>query len=287
MSLFKVTWFFTYKKAGYSFSLFETNVDINAVLGHAESFNLKTLELLGVGVTSEYIRVSDEANQGDALVRSRVIGASGTAEDGTGWFSSVIAAEDSPPDPGSVALMITLGASATAKGRMFMRLVPDSLVVRGPTFIPSVAWTLAFNRWANFLTEAPAYQIRVIPKVGIRRKSLSQTRTDAADPAHITMNTIIPNGLVVGDIVLIGGLTGALAYLNGYLGYVDGVTSPTTFTLGWGGAPFVGVVQLFQVGYVIKQSKQVFDLTRPNVAWSRIVTRKIGRPFGQPVGRRV
>lgn len=282
--LFKVSFFLKHGIGGHSFSLFRQDDGYNDALARSRDLLKVYMPLLGTGTECNYIRVSRNDIPGDARVtaeRRIVIGGDVTAPLGAIQHKAVVA---DPPDPQFTALLINLGSSATAKGRHFMRLIPDISVAEGGVFQPSLDFTKQFDKLKDELTKNTPWGIMHVP-VGpdVRKPVVVIEETNGLYPV---VETSGPHGFTVGAKIRIGGLKGAAADKFNITTTVKAVVSAVRFSLNEAKGTANNEYTQNPPGYACSVEKAFAPLAVDYIEYVRIVSRRHGRPFGLAVGRR-
>lgn len=282
--LFKVTFFLQHGIGGHSWSLHREDDGYEKAMEAADKLMDVYMPLLGEGVECNYIRVSRTDIPGDARVsaRKRVVINNGSGSiPGSKQIKGVIG--DSP-DPGFTALLVGLGASALQKGRHYMRLIPDITVEKGGQFAFDNNWMTQFKKLKQELGPPGPWGMLAVPKgPGVRKQILSVTEANGA-PTQV--KTMVPHGFTAGTKIRIAGLAGNPSEkFNGdwvVQQEIDGVTFSLMGSAGTANAAYAQA----KPGYAAPTGKTFFGFNADFIEPIRIVSRRNGRPFGQPVGRR-
>lgn len=262
MAIFKATFFFVQHKAGWTETFYSSKDSHAAVLADVQHVVPFRVGLLGSNTALEYVRVSDDAIQGDvdtfvpplADQKNTFVNAGSSDFQNTG-------------------MVVRLHASPIGNRSLTMRGIPDGIVDDGGKLAMTGNFLLRFNSWTT----------AIINRFGIKRK-------DPANP-RLTINSIlwnqptqraeigfnVPHGMVTGDFVQLGGELPA-ADLRG-IHRVVAVGANSVFVK----APFLVLGNLGfawgrKVSYIVSNIIKATPL--------RVSSRKAGRPFGVPVGRR-
>jgi len=177
-----------------------------------------------------------------------------------------------PADVPQMALLCSVPGVGVPNVRpMTLRGIPDEYVVEGE-FSPSRPYSDALKKFFN----------SGLTNLYFKGKDKTQPKIDIATvTAGQVVTTVLPHGLAVGDSVLIAkNKVTASGNTQKAIGLVVSVTSATIFT--------TESLNLFAGtgGYAQKQIVIYVQVDPPNVQFSRIVVRKVGRPFVQYRGRR-
>lgn len=282
-TLFKATFFFKHGIGGHSWSLYRQDDGYDKCLKRAKDLMQVYMTLLGVGTECSYIRVSREDTPGDARVtteRRFVIGDGVAAPEGAIQIKAVV---NDKPDPQFTALLINLGSSALAKGRHYMRLIPDVSVTDGGEFSPSLEFTKAFKRLKEELTEETPWGIMHVPVgPGVRKKIIVIVEQNGSPPS---VQCQVPHDFKDNQKIRIGGLKGAADKYNGSW-QVLASQGANTFLLQAPKGTAEKEYRQNPAGYVCSVEKEFNPLNSDFIEWVRIVSRRHGRPFGLAVGRR-
>jgi len=275
----KVTWFLRYKQAGYSFSLYLVTPDLSTALPKAKRLAGLYMRLMGEGVEMPFFRVSDVAVTGDSLFLEEgiiTVSPGGTVTQ-PGWAGAKAWLSDAP-DFGTTAILVTFVADASSKGRMYMRLIPDGLIAYPSGYTSDPNWDKGFRDlekeivtqgWAMKSTASNA--VNPVHKINQFTKPLA--------PDNVTITTHTTHGILAGERLRVGKVQGG----SGLNGTWKALTVPTPLSItleASQGADITGAmngeVRKLTTGYTAIQSLIIRGVTG----------RKIGRPFGVPVGRR-
>lgn len=283
----KCTFFMKYKSAGVSFSLYNVVASLEALTtarGQRGSiidvFLQRYMTLLGAGVECPYVRISNEEVVGDSLFfdKTYITIASGIIPQTTPRVVQVKSADDDNPDAPNTAILISLAASTTQKGRVFQRFVPDNAINYPIGLNPDQPWSKAFDAWLAAVV-ADKWCIRALGDATAYPSKAITTITRAAPGDNMTVTTLANHGLNVGNVVRIGRNSGGKG-VNG-VWTVGSTPTTTTFTLlnSAGATLSVGTG-----GYVRQRIFQFPQIT--SGTYRRVTSRKAGRPFDVPRGRR-
>lgn len=153
--------------------------------------------------------------------------------------------------------------------------------VTGQQFRPTMAFVGAFNAWASRLKATGNQWSTYNRKNGGLAARHAITASAPLPPRGNVITTDDTSSLFVGAIVRIGAPVTSIQGLQGYK-VVTRVVDGTHF---WtGGAVAVGVVPATGSSFWQLQTVNVHPIL--SVFGTRLTERRVGRPFGQPVGRR-
>lgn len=207
--------------------------------------------------------------QGSAIVgqRYQIVDPRGPAQSASRFFNGNGSFTADVPQMG---LLCKIGATGVGNIRaQIIRAIPDSFVQLGE-FAPSVAYRDLVLRYFGSLVlwnfrgrdlTIPAFTIISISSAGL-------------------VTTTAAHGYAINDRVRILKTLTAAGRVVGALAYVSTVPSTTTFTLNvWTNGS--------SEGGTVRKEVIIYPPVNPNIATiSRIVTRRVGRPFVQYRGRR-
>jgi hypothetical protein len=284
----KCTFFLRYQQAGVSFNIYSKPDNLEAMLqptGAAKNskidrFWLTFLPMLGSGITGPYVRISNEAVRNDSLFFDKqylTISTNDIPQNGINVVQVKVIDSDEP-DFCNTSALVSLAASSTQKGRLFMRFIPDNIVDYPVGLNPTIEWDKQFKKWVALLV-ADQWCIRCLADDVTQPPKPIQKVFRTASGENLSVTTYENHGYNVKDVVRISKVSGS-AGTNGIF-TVDTVTNATTFTL----RNTTGTT--INVGTGGFARKRVFEYpTITNAGYRRVTGRKAGRPFGSPVGRR-
>jgi hypothetical protein len=252
----RATIFFQFGITGWSETYYSVFTSLDSALARVERLTDLRVNLMPETVQITYQRVSDDAVFRDAFVDA--LAKNGTFPDADG------------SDAAFVSLLVRLSSGNQTKRSLFLRGIPDTLIVNG-LFQPSATWLNAWRAFSNELKSAWAisgYNPLVSPASVL-------FITDAGG-----VTTLGAHGLSVGQTCRFRNVR-CEPTTSGKTFIVTTVINPTAFTVaGWAPRP------------AIQQAKaQVFPnfkvlLNIDSARYERIVSRRVGRPFGLSLGRR-
>ncbi len=255
MATIRCQLFFQTAANGWSETYFLSGTNTVSSLNTVKALTLRRMALSSFDTVCTYQRISDDAVFRDSLVTSSPF---------PGTYSPTLL---SAPD--FTALLVRLSSGVQFRRSLFMRGIPEALV-QGQDFVPDATWISRFNSFATYLENNFSLKVfdralnPVIQGLFITAAGVCQTLTNTAFP--------------VGSIVRFRKV-GTVPRLTGN----QIVTVPSagfTFTIlnyGNRGA--------WNLPYLVQQA--TIDLQPiDNVVFERLVSRRVGRPFGQSRGRR-
>lgn len=275
----RCTFFVRYKEAGVSFALYQLTEGLAAIAPQVDRLAQSWLSLLGVGVELPYVRVSFEKIRGDVLfLKKRYITIiAGNQPVPPGWVG-VKGSTGGDPDFRDVSVQINWSSSTVERGRTFMRYQPDSMWTNPNGLEIDPNWDNSFEKMLKLMKadqwriKATASDVTRPPHPVLRVESLV-----IGGPLQVT--TSEPHLMAQGHTVRLGKVEGTPS-VNGVHKVTGPVTATTFFLQGTTGT---GVL-IGQKGYA-RHLETVYPLIH-DANPSRVTTRKAGRPFGSPVGRR-
>lgn len=288
----KCTFFLTYKTSSVTFSLYRQPESLEAL----NIFDPKTgnpvdkliqawMKLLGTGVEMPYVRISNEAVNGDAVFFDRQYvtigsvdpGEGGKIPDGTMKNIMVKTIIEDDPDFRNTAALVTFAANSKQKGRVFMRYIPDSIIDFPIGLKPTQEWDKGFIALVK-LMKADQWRVRCLADEATNPPRKIKRIFRAAAGENLQVETTVNHVLAVDDIIRISGV----AKTSGARGVwvVDEVVSATIVKLRDSAGTATTVANK---GTLRKRTYDFPVIT--NGAWSRVTGRKAGRPFGAPAGR--
>jgi len=247
------------------------------------SRNLRSVfgQLLGVGVEIPYWRVSDEGIKRDSLYQQEpavVIGGGlQVGHGGPGWAQIKAAVEDAP-DFGNTAVLVDLIVSSVAKGRIFLRLIPDSIIAYPGGLLLTPNWEAAFARFSELLKN-DGWQIKVAASTAVNPQLPISFLSFDSLTSELTVILFNQHTWLAGETVRIGGTQGSTGINGTYI--ITATPANNEFKVRLTTVPTLGTQpsgyarRLFPDFQIIGEAKA-----------KRVTGRKAGRPFGTLVGRR-
>jgi hypothetical protein len=279
MPLMKATWFARYKTFGYSWSLYKDVLNLSAMLVPAKDLRTAWGQLLGMDVELPYFRVSEESVKRDSLYQETpaITVGPGSAPAPTTW-NQIKSAMNSLPDYGGTALLIDFIVSASAKGRFFLRLIPDDIVRYPDGFVQDPGWEKAFKTFSKVLA-IDSWMVKTAASTAVNPQL--PIRFLQWQPLTMTLEveTFGNHNLNVSDTVRIGQTKGSTGVNGTY--FIYAITDATHFRVILSSAPTLGNQPS---GYARKISPAYQGIAEARV--KGVTGRKPGRPFGSSVGRR-
>lgn len=281
MAIYKVTFFFRSGVVGWTENYYtEQGTHVQAAL-QARNLAVPRMRLCGVGVDMPYIRISDIQIRGDAFDDGDPGYTTTVGKPGALLVKSVTDPERA--DVGNVAAIFNISLQNVTVGRVFARGLPDAFNVNDRVFDPDVNWDKAFNVFQKAFTgpnggwcvlrkskSTPANTGNIFALVAVLGANLSITHTQNV--------TFVP-----GTIIAVRGVK----TIDGkrFSGNFPVVTSNAGVTTIY--KTFADPQPVFTLNKGTVQSATPGTLNTLFISYSRLTTtRKAGRPFGAPVGRR-
>lgn len=288
----KCTIFFTDGKYGWSESLWNSSqTTLDRVLEKGITLARKRLPLCGAGPQVPYIRVSDESQYRDSLIETLnlvTIKPDGTqATQGTqgGTQPTFIAPVLKPltgidaSDRPYSAILVRNESGTLYRRLMYLRGCPDSIIVDpiGPT--PTKAWYDGFIQWAAELI-AGQWRFKVLSREPTNQpKPITGIFPQAAAEARIKS---AGHGLAVLNEVRVFNCKGVGPLPKGIYS-VSSIVDADNFTL-VNYKPDIGTISYFGGGKYILRTSVYAPITNTLIRGQ--TSRKTGRPFDSPRGRR-
>jgi len=288
-------------KYGWTENYFlDTGGDLDTTLLKAELLAGKRAPLCGVGVMLDYIVVSDEAVKNDSAISDKRIYVIGTGfspppnSDPSTTITVKPAAGDEPADLPPMAILVRLESPQTIedpiqkkhRANLYMRGTPDSQLVNPPGPAITTGWGKAFGAWVDQLKAGPWRFEGVEYTVGDTTWGINEWTLNAGGTATLKLGF---HSLVVGDRVRVSKAkvsTGRYRANRDYL-VVSVVANDTITVLGADGRHLKAALgTTVNGGQVVKVTpvKVYPKIDRAIVRGE--TTRRTGRPFDSPVGRR-
>lgn len=279
----KVTWFFEGAGEGWTEVYYTSQANIADYLGatdqvsgtgtEAAKFANRRSEILGTAYTVRRVRVNDLATPGAFRVGEVL-----NPDDYKRFSAEASSAEV------FASLLINMEAGPTHRRRLYLGGIPEAVVQQPGNYVPPPTFVNAFKRFADYMTGG-IYTTRSRPRID-PASTLQITAFDVQPDARTSFMS--PRTIPLGDpaswYVLIRGLRNPRGW-NGVHRAIKGPTAdtmligPTRKTLP--STPVfipdpAATVAVFAVTY------NVIDRVTP----IRVISRRRGRPFGLPRGRR-
>jgi len=277
----KVTYFMNSGVAGWSESYYCEQPNPQTVSLVANSLAKFRLRMCGEGINMPYVRVSDIAVRGDAVLDSFPPMSTGVGGAVPAGYSLIKPSVNSPADVAWTSVIVQLTSNNMSVGRVFMRGINDEFFTNDKIFAPDSNWIVAFKAYQKELNN-PANG-----RGGIRAPASTPANTfrigGATAVAATNLSMLVAPGFTVtpGQPVKIRGLKSD-----------QGIFSGTFFA------------QTFASGTLTinKQFPNPQPIFTPNTGTAMVAvptfiqsllafyrgatSRHTGRPFGAPVGRR-
>jgi hypothetical protein len=279
----RATLFFTSDKYGWSETFFKVADDLQAVLEDAVRMAVNRIRLCGTNVELDYVRVSDDDIRRDSLVAQPnltaqlkksvrdVLDVGG--EGAKPKEQKINVAAPDPADQPYSAILLRMEAGPLYRRPMYLRGCPDSIIVNPPGPVQPKEWGDMFRRWVEFL-KGNAWGFKVLNRdVGNPAKPI--TASPGVAPFQLT---VAAHGLVQGQRVTVEDIKGEGAVPHG--AFTIDVVDPNTirlrgttgaFTYDRGGTVRLRVYKVATISSIIIRGE---------------TTRRTGRPFDSPRGRR-
>lgn len=281
MGLYKCTFFFRSGIVGWTESYITEQGSHLAANNVARKLAVKRMILCGSGIDLPFIRVSDLAIRGDAFDGGQPGYTTTINKDGFLFVKPKATGETA--DVGGVATIFTISSQNVTVGRIYARGLPDGFDINDRIFNPDNNWDTAFDAFAAEFASAagnwvvlrkskstPANTDRVIAALAVLGSNLSII--------HTTTVAFVP-----GETVAIRGMkTVDGKRFSGNFIVISSAAGTTTVY-----KTFADPQPVFTLAKGTIQSATPGTLGTLRISYSRLTTtRKAGRPFGVPVGRR-
>lgn len=281
MPTWKVTYFMNSGVAGWSESYYCEQPNQQTMSVAANSLGKFRMRLCGEGINLPYVRISDIAVRGDAVLDSFPPMSTGEGGIVPPGYSFIKPAVNSPADVAWTSVIVQLSSNNLSVGRIFMRGVNDEFFLNDKIFRPDLMWITSFKAYQKEINNAangwgvirapastPANTFRIGSAVAVLGSNLSLT-TGAGF-------TVAP-----GQPVKIRGL-------KSDQGIFSGTFFAQTFAAG-----ILTINKTFSNPQpIFENNKGTVMIAVPGFTQSLLpfyrsaTTRHTGRPFGAPVGRR-
>lgn len=280
MPKYKVTYFFNSGVCGWSESYCNDAPNDQAALVAADSLAKIRMVLCGSDIDMPYIRVSNMDIRGDAILGP---GKGYTTEVGKAGLTYIRPAYPTlKADVAWTAVQFKFSKDDIVVGRTYARGMPDDFFTSDRVFVPRLNWINAFTKFSQDIANpANGWCVYRKPKSTPTNTFKIKTATAVAG-ADLTIT--VPAGFTTAAPapVRISGLKSDLGTLNGTFNMIAHVGNTLTIE-----KVFNDPVPTFVAGSGKIQSATPAPLSSLAVDWMRnATTRKAGRPFGAPVGRR-
>jgi len=282
MAIYKVTFAFVNGVTGWSENYYTDSGTPAAAVGVARQLAMKRIALCGDGVAIPHIRVSDITIRGDALI-DQLPG----FHAGVGGPVNLVQIKNATPgefaDVSWTAALVSYSANNVIWARTFMRGIADFLFVGDRIFIPTQDWKKFFGFFdKEFSNPANGWG-------WTRKAKQTPTNTKKIKSATAVANTDtvvrVEAGFtgIVGQTAVITGLKSDRGTLNGQFLIVDVTGADVTIAKQFA----TNSIPIFKANTgKIRVLVEQF-VTPLSASWSpQATSRRAGRPFGSPVGRR-
>lgn len=284
----RATWAFEVGKHGWSESLVGVGT-YEDVLGSANVYSQLRMKLCGFPVVQPYTRVSDDSVAGDVMVSAQPaivpapsqLNTDGTLKDLPGYLK-IDPARNGACDRPYSSILLRMQSGEKARRSMYLRGIPDTIITNGeyPEF--DDAWKKAFDDWAKHVREKWNFMGLDQTVMGANKKAITFVTTGELGRREWVMRTGVDHGLQDGDRVLVRGNKGLHkgTPLNGHF-VVEKKTPTEVYLLGSFGDDRAIITAK---GAITKLVPTLLPITSVKII--RCVSRRTGRPFGSPRGRR-
>jgi hypothetical protein len=265
MAIYRATFFFTDTNGyGWSETFFNQGVTLEAVRDVAKQLVPRRVAILGRGVRLRFLRVSDDLIKRDSLIYDV------PSEDGQLKDPNI-----DTSDLANTCVWCRLQATAMVRRPFPLAGIPDNVVQPSGAFNQDAAWMTAFQAWTNAVKNG-GWAIKA-KNTAVPQFAIVTIQQDAAT-GDITIEHAGANQFVQNDAIQIKGVRGA-TQCNG-LFYVFKVTAPTFLVIKSRRLinPYTGGGTVGKVGFTLNNITEISP--------RRSGTRKRGRPFDSPIGRR-
>jgi len=265
MATMRATFFFTDDNGyGWTETYFNNAGDLPTTMTRARALLPLRIKCLGLTSGPSMIRVSDDEVKRDSQIYIIASGDNRNKDPDAG-----------PSDIANTCLVVRIEAGPTIRRTLYMRGIPDGIVLNSGVYSPTPDFGTAFTRFANALGQN-GWSIK---SLGIVNPVL--TNTNIVQPAlgqEIRITTLGAHGLAINDTVVIRGVRGA-SYLAGQHRVFAKIDDTNYSILSNRVLP-----ELFNYGTTQKYSFRLTGISNAQVI--RASHRIAGRPFSAPRGRR-
>lgn len=281
MAIFKVTFFFRSGVVGWSENYYTEQGTHAQVAIHARNLAIARMRLCGVGIDLPFLRISDLQIRGDSFDDGEPGYTTSPAHAGFNLVKSV--ADPERADVGNVATIFTISSQNVAVGRIFARGLPDDFNINDRVFNPDSNWDKAFIGFQKTFSNAQSGWC-------VLRKSKS---TPGNTGSLFAALAVLGSNLSIVHTANVTFVPGTIVALRGmrthtgqrFSGNFSVVTSNAGTTTVY--KTFSDPQPLFTLNKGTIQSATPGTLNGLNISYGRLTTtRKSGRPFGVPLGRR-
>ena len=281
MSIYKCKMFFRSGIVGWTENYYTDQGSHAQAALSVRKLAVKRIMLCGVGIDLPFIRISDISIRGDSFDDGDPGYTTTAGKPGFLWVKSVTDPEKA--DVAGVAALFTISAQNVAVGRIYARGLPDDFDVADRIFAPDINWDKAFTAFSKEFSSAAGNYV-VIRKL---KSTPANTGTIQALQAVLGANLVVLHSTNVtfsaGQLVAIRGCKTTDG--KRFSGNFVVVTSTPGNTHVY--KTFADPQPVFSLNKGTIQSATPGVLNQLNISYARLTTtRKAGRPFGVPVGRR-
>jgi hypothetical protein len=265
MAQFRITCFFEVGGDGWSESIHSSLTNPVNVVTQAQLYATYRMQLAPQAVDLVHVRISDDQIFRDIYLDPFLLPLSGT-------YSAGPTVSNLPPW-NALLLKMQAIASPTINRNLFLRGIPQDQV-SGNAFTPTPSFLAALNAYRSYVTSGG---------FAIKGKDLSQVKQpiqSVSSVGSVVMGSAIPGltGVKPNNQVEILGVPRSLVPIRTYL--TNTFTDASHFTL----RAWPATVNLGATGY-FRLNLPVLNVIGVAVT-AGITERRVGRPFGQPRGRR-
>lgn len=259
MTAIRATFFFEQGKYGWSESLHNTSSGLQNVMDQAVALAAKRVKMLPEFCQLSYIRVSDDEQERDTIVRNVT----------PPNFDAAVSASASA----FTACLLRLEASPTRRRLMYMRPAALSEGANSDPVIDDPSWLIGFTAWAALVSSAPwAVKYTEASGAKVPINQLSQN----IDLLNVGVSSTA--GFTAGDRVYIGKLPAGKSAM-GYYKVRNVIDATSMYVQSYRGPN----IDVGAGGYIQKRVTGLAAIQ--TVIKLRVTSRKTGRPFDSPHGR--
>jgi len=282
VAIYKVTFSFVSGVTGWSENFYTDAGTPAAAVGVARALAQKRIALCGDGVSIPHIRVSDVTIRGDALI-DQLPGFYA----GAGGPASLTQVKNATPgefaDVAWTAALVSYSLNNVVWARTFMRGIADILFVADRVFVPNFDWKKAFISFnTEFSNAANGWGwTRKAKQTAANTWKIKSALSVANTDTVIRVEAGFPG--IVGQTAVITGLKSDRGTLQGQFLITDVTGADVTIAKQFA----TGFIPVFKSNTgKVRVLTETF-VTPLSASWSpQATSRRAGRPFGSPVGRR-
>lgn len=264
MPMMKVTYFFQQNRYGWSESIHNLGATYDAVVAPAAQLRDARIALLPSTAKITYIRISNDLDFRDSVLINEKLGVGAQAIEAS--------------DPTFTACLLRLTAGPTIRRSLYMRPAEFGEGEDGDSIVNQVTWLAAFQAWRSQI-------LNLTNQWAIRTKSTSidGLQIQTAENTIPGLKVTIPGHTFTnGSLVTIRGFKGATHKINGTYKVASVAGDVVTMNRSLAGSYAVIAATIWGLAFSSDVSLQQIV----GCSAIRVVSRKTGRPFDSPRGRK-